>query len=94
MNYFINLTNIANGWCLSDAVVVLVLQRAKHAKRCYAVIDHALSKCYGDRADILHKPSQQYWETMLHEFYSQGKINKDDICYVEGEGSGIKVYNY
>ena len=85
--------NQADGWSRTDGVAVFVLQRAYIAKRCYAVIEHALSKIYGDTPDILQKPSQHYWELMLNEFYAQSKLKPNDISYVEGDGTGIKVFS-
>lgn len=81
----------ANGYARSDGIIVLVLQKAKDAKRCYAVVEHAMGTCFGDRSEPIHKTTQEDWEALFNEFYAQSKINVDDIYYVEGHGSGIKV---
>lgn len=82
---------IANGYTRSDAVVVFVLQRASIARRNYATIVHVDSKCFGDKNNILQKPLQEHWEEFLEEFYSKSKIDINEIAYLEGHGSGIKV---
>lgn len=81
----------ADGSNRSDAVVVFVLQKAKYAKRCYAIIADAFAKCYGSSEEAIHKPVQMHWEMMLNEFYARSNINVNDVYYVEGQGTGVKV---
>ena len=50
-----------------------------------------MATCLGDRSEPIHKTSQEDWEALLKEFYTKSKINVNDIYYVEGHGSGIKV---
>lgn len=81
---------LGDGYVRSDGVVVLVLQRASVAKRCYAVVQHAFSQTCGNPDSIFSLSSEQQWEDFLRRFYERSKINPHDVVYYEANGIGLR----
>lgn len=80
----------ADGYNRSEAIVVLFLQRAEDAKRCYATLLHAKTTIYGDRFSFDRMYSESL-KNFLHEVYSEAEINPGSVAYLEADGSASKV---
>lgn len=69
----------------------LFLQRENEANRVYGKIPHVDSSFFGDEADTLLKPQKGAFVNFLEKFYSTPGIAREDVAYLEADGSGDKV---
>lgn len=69
----------------------LFLQRENEANRIYGKISHVDSIFCGDEADTLLKPQKEAFVNFLEEFYSAPGVAREDVAYLEADGSANKV---
>ncbi|XP_034230761.1 fatty acid synthase-like [Thrips palmi] len=81
----------ANGYCRSEAIVVIFLQKSKDAKRVYANLVHAKTNCDGYKEQGITYPSGQMQQRLLEEFYQECGVDPRTLGFVEAHGTGTKV---
>lgn len=81
----------ASGYCRSEAVNMLFLQRMKDAKRCYAKIVYSKTNIDGFKNEGLNYPSGAVQKMLLDEFYKDIAIDPSTIDFVEAHSTGTKV---
>ncbi|KAK3908916.1 Fatty acid synthase [Frankliniella fusca] len=81
----------ANGYCRSEAIVVVYLQKSKDAKRVYANLVHAKTNCDGYKEQGITYPSGQMQQRLLEEFYQECGVDPRSLGFVEAHGTGTKV---
>ncbi|XP_048505788.1 fatty acid synthase-like [Athalia rosae] len=83
--------NSGNGYCRSEAISVVYLQKAKDAKRIHARIVYTKTNCDGFKEEGITFPSNIVQRQLLQEFYEECQIPPSSIAYVEAHGTGTKV---
>ena len=85
-----------DGYCRSEAIVSLFLQRRKEAKRIYGVIYHSLTNCDGYKPEGITFPSIDAQYKLIKKTYEDCKLDPERwISYVEGHITGTPVgYSY
>ncbi|XP_020294893.1 fatty acid synthase-like [Pseudomyrmex gracilis] len=81
----------ANGYCRSETVSVIYLQKAKNAKRIYALCKHVKINSDGYKDEGITFPSENAQTRLLTEFYEECGISPTDVDYIEAHGTGTKV---
>ncbi|KAL6256231.1 hypothetical protein P5V15_012347 [Pogonomyrmex californicus] len=81
----------ANGYTRSETVAVIYLQKAKNAKRIYAICSHAKMNNDGYKAEGITFPSTTMQSILLEEFYNECKIPTSYLDYFEAHGTSTKV---
>ncbi|KAL0271722.1 UNVERIFIED_CONTAM: hypothetical protein PYX00_008719 [Menopon gallinae] len=76
----------ANGWARSEAVVVLLLQKLKHAKRNYGIIVNSMCTCISSIPSRLIVPSKEQWLKVYKEFYENCNVDPEQIAFLEADG--------
>ncbi|XP_052748607.1 fatty acid synthase-like [Galleria mellonella] len=79
----------SDGYVRSDAISVLFLQKAKHAKRIYSEVYYVKGK-YGLKGEgenfcAIREPKEI--QEFLEAFYSEINVSPKDVEYIEGHGS-------
>lgn len=85
------LFSLANGYCRSEAIPMLFLQKAKDSRRVYATIVHAKTNCDGYKEQGITYPSGHMQYELLREFYVECGIDPTTLNFVEAHGTGTKV---
>lgn len=80
-----------NGYVRSEAVVVILLQKASVARRSYATVVHAKTNTDGYKVQGVTFPNGQMQKKLINEVYVEAKIDPRDVAYVEAHGTGTKV---
>nr|XP_012224502.1 PREDICTED: fatty acid synthase-like [Linepithema humile] len=83
--------NTANGYTRSEAATVLYLQKAKNAKRVYAICKHIKLNNDGYKEEGITYPSTHMQSALLTEFYNECGVSPTCLDYVEAHGTGTKV---
>ncbi|ELT99721.1 hypothetical protein CAPTEDRAFT_89190 [Capitella teleta] len=78
----------ANGYCRSEAVVCVFLQREVSAKRIYATLVHSNTNCDGNKEQGVTFPSGDIQKKLLKSVYAEAGINPAHVSYVEAHGTG------
>lgn len=78
-----------NGYARSEACVVLLLEKAKDAKRIYSEVIYASTNCDGYKPEGITFPSSDAQKMLMKDFYSDCKMNPVDLTFVEAHGTGI-----
>lgn len=81
----------ANGYNRSAACIMLYLQRAEDAKRCYAKVLNTHISTYGNRLNTYLECSKSSFTKLLQTAYKDSGVDPSDLAYLEAEGSGCKV---
>ncbi|XP_036148675.1 fatty acid synthase isoform X2 [Monomorium pharaonis] len=81
----------ANGFVRSETVAVIYLQKAKNAKRIYAICPHIKLNSDGYKSEGITYPSQLGQTNLLAEFYNECGIPTSCLDYIEAHGTGTKV---
>lgn len=84
----------ASGYCRSEAINMLFLQKAKDAKRVYAKLVYSKTNIDGFKNEGLTYPSGAIQIKLLEEFYKDIQIDPSTIDYVESHSTGTKVRKY
>uniref|UniRef100_A0A8D8UL46 Fatty acid synthase n=1 Tax=Cacopsylla melanoneura TaxID=428564 RepID=A0A8D8UL46_9HEMI len=81
----------ANGYCRSEAVCIMLLQKQKDSKRIYARVVHAKTNCDGYKEQGITYPSGQLQQRLLEDFYEECEVDPKKLAWVEAHGTGTKV---
>ncbi|KYN29957.1 Fatty acid synthase [Trachymyrmex cornetzi] len=77
----------ANGYSRSETIAVVYLQKAKNAKRIYAICPHVKLNSDGYKEEGITYPSSRMQHILLKEFYEECKIPTSCLDYVEAHGT-------
>ncbi|KAM6245512.1 fatty acid synthase [Porphyrio hochstetteri] len=80
-----------NGYCRSEAAVVMLLTKRSQAKRIYATIVNAGSNTDGFKEQGVTFPSGEMQQKLVGSLYKESGINPQEVEYVEAHGTGTKV---
>nr|QCW07584.1 fatty acid synthase 4 [Blattella germanica] len=83
----------ANGYARSDGVAVMILQKAKDAKRIYASIVHSSFEMNVHRKAPLIRPLGDALCEVLEKFYKKCGVDPRDVKFLEADGSGVKEWD-
>ncbi|RUS90834.1 hypothetical protein EGW08_001453, partial [Elysia chlorotica] len=81
----------ANGYCRSEAIMAMFLQKVPDSKRLYATVVHTKSNCDGYKEQGITFPSGDLQQRLIREVYDEIGINPSEINYMEAHGTGTKV---
>ncbi|XP_039312468.1 fatty acid synthase-like [Solenopsis invicta] len=81
----------ANGFSRSDTVGVIYLQKAKNAKRIYAICPYVKLNCDGYKEEGITYPSSLMHSTLLTGFYNECKVLTSCFDYIEAHGTGTRA---
>uniref|UniRef100_A0A182X139 Uncharacterized protein n=1 Tax=Anopheles quadriannulatus TaxID=34691 RepID=A0A182X139_ANOQN len=81
----------ASGYSRSEANAVILLQKAKDAKRIYAHVVNTKTNCDGYKLEGITFPSNKIQKQLLDELYSEVPYDPKDISYVEAHSTGTVV---
>ncbi|XP_049869377.1 fatty acid synthase-like [Pectinophora gossypiella] len=81
----------ANGYVRSEAVVVCLLQKAKHARRAHCQVIHVKTNCDGYKDKGITYPSGQVQRQLLQDFYNECGVSPSSVEFVEAHGTGTFV---
>lgn len=81
----------ADGYCRSEAVVVVVLERKDLAKRIYATILNSKSGSDGFKEEGITFPSMESQRRLAQETYDEIGLNPADIGYIESHVTGTSA---
>lgn len=77
-----------DGYARSEAVGVLLLQKAKTAKRIYSEVIHIKTNCDGYKEQGITFPSKDAQRQLLMEFYDECQIDRYSLSFLEAHGTG------
>jgi len=81
-----------DGYCRSEAVVTIILQRRKDAKRIYSSIYHSDTNCDGYKSEGITFPSMEAQYVLMKKVYEECGLEPErHITYVEGHMTGTPV---
>ncbi|XP_010886932.2 fatty acid synthase [Esox lucius] len=80
-----------NGYCRSEAAVVVLLTRRSMAKRVYATVLNAGNNTDGYKEQGVTFPSGEMQQRLVRSLYQEVNITPDQVEYVEAHGTGTKV---
>ncbi|KAM4715440.1 fatty acid synthase isoform 2-T2 [Anableps anableps] len=80
-----------NGYCRSEAAVVVLLTKRSAAKRVYATIINAGNNTDGYKEQGVTFPSGDMQQTLVHSLYQEAHVSPEQVEYIEAHGTGTKV---
>uniref|UniRef100_A0A3B4B6A9 Fatty acid synthase n=1 Tax=Periophthalmus magnuspinnatus TaxID=409849 RepID=A0A3B4B6A9_9GOBI len=80
----------SNGYCRSEAAVVVLLTKRSVAKRIYATVVNAGNNTDGYKEQVTF-PSGQMQKRLVSTLYEEAEIHPDQVEYIEAHGTGTKV---
>lgn len=80
-----------NGYVRAEAAVVVYLQKASVARRCYATILGAKTNTDGHKEQGITFPSGGMQNKLIKEVYAEAGVDLSEVAYVEAHGTGTKV---
>ncbi|NXA42880.1 FAS synthase, partial [Eudromia elegans] len=80
-----------NGYCRSEAAVVVLLTKKSMAKRIYATVVNAGSNTDGFKEQGVTFPSGEMQQQLVSSLYRECGIKPEEVEYVEAHGTGTKV---
>ncbi|XP_048000881.1 fatty acid synthase-like [Leguminivora glycinivorella] len=81
----------ANGYVRSEAVMAVLLQRRKNARRLYCTVRGARMNTDGYKTQGLTYPIGDMQYRLAKETYEEANLRPQDVMYVEAHGTGTKV---
>ncbi|XP_067207655.1 fatty acid synthase-like isoform X2 [Linepithema humile] len=81
----------ASGYSRSETVSVVYLQKAKNAKRIYAICKQIKLNNDGYKEEGITFPSSHMQSALLTEFYNECKVPPSDLDYIEAHGTATRV---
>jgi fatty acid synthase len=78
----------ANGYCRSEAIVIILLERKDLAKRIYATVVNSKSGSDGYKEEGITFPGLASQRQLAIETYQEANINPADIGYIEAHVTG------
>ncbi|KJH41745.1 acyl transferase domain protein [Dictyocaulus viviparus] len=80
-----------DGYCRTEGIAAIFIQRKSKANRIYATVVHAKSNTDGYKEQGITFPSGERQAQLLEEVYSEAGIDPNSVYYVETHGTGTKV---
>ncbi|XP_039571793.1 fatty acid synthase [Passer montanus] len=80
-----------DGYCRSEAVVVVLLMKRSMAKRIYATIVNAGVNTDGFKEQGVTFPSGEMQEKLIRSLYRESGVKPEEVEYIEAHGTGTKV---
>lgn len=80
-----------SGYCRSESVVAVYLQKAVKARRVYATVVHAKNNADGAKDQGITFPSGEMQKKLLKEVYTEARVDPGYVSYVEAHGTGTKA---
>ncbi|VDN95477.1 unnamed protein product [Brugia pahangi] len=80
-----------DGYCRTEAIAAILLQRQSAARRIYATVVHAKSNTDGYKEQGITFPSGERQAALLEEVYREAGVDPNTVTYVESHGTGTKV---
>ncbi|NXK65451.1 FAS synthase, partial [Sylvietta virens] len=80
-----------NGYCRSEAAVVVLLTKRSMAKRVYATIVNAAVNTDGFKEQGVTFPSGEMQEKLVRSLYRESGVKPEEVEYIEAHGTGTKV---
>ncbi|CAI2347157.1 unnamed protein product [Caenorhabditis sp. 36 PRJEB53466] len=80
-----------DGYCRTEGVAAIFIQRKSKAQRIYATVLHAKSNTDGYKEQGITFPSGERQAQLLQEVYSEAGVDPNSVYYVETHGTGTKV---
>ncbi|XP_065223454.1 fatty acid synthase-like [Planococcus citri] len=81
----------ANGYVRAEAVVVVFLQKRKHARRIYSTIIHSSTNSDGFQVNGTGFPSTKAQINLYQQFYQEINLDPRKISYIEAHGTGTRA---
>ena len=81
----------ADGYCRSEAIVVVLLERKDLAKRIYATVLNSKSGSDGFKEEGITFPSMESQRRLTQETYDEIGLNPADIGYIEAHVTGTSA---
>lgn len=81
----------ADGYARSEAVSVMLLQRARDARRCHATIVNVMNRSMTRSNNLYFEPNQDSWKELFEKFYAECNIDPKEVVYLESDGTAIPV---
>lgn len=78
----------ADGYCRSEAIVSVLLQKKSVAKRSYATVVHSKTNTDGYKVDGITFPSMNAQMNLMKEVYSECGVDPGTVDYVEAHMTG------
>lgn len=80
-----------DGYCRSEAIMAIFLQKSEDCKRIYATLVHSKSNSDGFKEQGITFPSGNMQKALIKDVYHEIGLNPKDISYMEAHGTGTKV---
>ncbi|NWX54169.1 FAS synthase, partial [Promerops cafer] len=80
-----------DGYCRSEAAVVVLLTKRSMAKRIYATIVNAGVNTDGFKEQGVTFPSGKMQEQLVRSLYKESGVKPEEVEYIEAHGTGTKV---
>ncbi|KAJ1364192.1 hypothetical protein KIN20_024223 [Parelaphostrongylus tenuis] len=80
-----------DGYCRTEGIAAIFIQRKSKANRIYATVVHAKSNTDGFKEQGITFPSGERQAQLLEEVYAEAGIDPNSVYYVETHGTGTKV---
>uniref|UniRef100_A0A3P8WFV6 Fatty acid synthase n=1 Tax=Cynoglossus semilaevis TaxID=244447 RepID=A0A3P8WFV6_CYNSE len=80
-----------NGYCRSEAAVVVLLTKRSVARRVYATVVNAGNNTDGYKEQGVTFPSGEMQQRLVRSLYQEANISPEQVEYVEAHGTGTKV---
>ncbi|XP_045925650.1 fatty acid synthase [Micropterus dolomieu] len=80
-----------NGYCRSEAAVVVLLTKRSVAKRVYATVVNAGNNTDGYKEQGVTFPSGEMQQRLVRSLYQEANIAPEQVEYIEAHGTGTKV---
>lgn len=80
-----------NGYCRSEAAVVVLLTKRSMAKRIYATIVNAGINTDGFKEQGVTFPSGEMQQQLVRSLYRECGVKPEEVEYIEAHGTGTKV---
>ncbi|XP_046609411.1 fatty acid synthase-like [Neodiprion virginianus] len=80
-----------DGYCRSEALCAIYMQKSKNAKRSYAHVVHTKTNCDGFKQEGITFPSSTMQRVLLEQFYDECKVSPSELAFLEAHGTGTKV---
>ncbi|KAK9746609.1 Ketoacyl-synthetase C-terminal extension [Popillia japonica] len=80
-----------NGYVRSESCVVILLEKAKDAKRIYSELIYAKTNCDGFKTKGITFPSSELQKALMRDFYDECHIDPTQLTFMEAHGTGTKA---
>ncbi|KAH3871939.1 hypothetical protein DPMN_035154, partial [Dreissena polymorpha] len=80
-----------NGYCRSEGVIAMYLQKEPVARRIYCTLVHSKTNSDGNKEQGITFPSGAVQKQLLEEVYSEAGLSPALVSYVEAHGTGTKA---